>query len=267
MYAYMDKNIKAANLRELLSGFKYTPMNLSDWKPILPSDAEAAVVHGVLRGSETIIKEAETHNVPWLYMDNAGTYFDDMYKRVIWNATAPITHRPGRRFEHNTKMEQWKGGQGEYILVLPPSPPYMDTFDCRNFLNYCAHTINQYTGRPIVVRGKPAKGRHAPPLEEQIRNAYAVVCWGSAVALDAMCMGIPTISMGWCPAKMASFELSDLETSKLEFEKDRMGVYDNLTWSCFKREELSGAFAIAGENATYPKFDTTRPKNNVINTL
>ena len=150
---------------------------------------------------------------------------------------------------HGMQLQPWRGGQGSSILVLPPSPPYMDTFGTRDFLNYIAHNVNIYTDKNIIVRGKPAKGRKARPLEEQLNDAYCVITWGSAVSLEAMRMGIPTISLGWCPAKMASKTLEQLETSSMLEEPDRMSVYDNLTWSSFEREELPQAWDIAVENS------------------
>ena len=264
IYAYLDKNVKANNVKEVLTGLTYKTKNILNDETDIPEDATCVVVHGVLRGNGEVIKTAEERNIPWCYVDNA--YFGK-YKRVIFNGTAPITFRGGKRFEHNTKLEPWRGGQGDYILVLPPSPPYMDTFNSRNFLNYCAHTINQYTDKPIVIRAKPAKGRKAPPLEEQLKNAYAVVSWGSAVSLEALRLGVPTISLGWCPAKFSSFKLEDLETEELTFEPPRMETFDNLTWSSFERDELPQAYIEATNNAMATVFDDMRPVNNPINSL
>ena len=106
----------------------------------------------------------------------------------------------------------------------------MDTFDCKDFLNFIAHNVNIYTDKNIIVRAKPAKGKLARPLQEQLDNAYCVITWGSAIALEAMRQGIPTISLGWCPAKMASKKLEDLETNAMKNEPERINVFDNLTW-------------------------------------
>lgn len=248
IYNYLDKNIKAANSKELMSKVKRIDVPLKDdlW---IPQDAELIGIHGVKRGNDRLIKQAMGSGVPWLYMDNAGHYFPDMYKRVVLNATAPITFRGGKRFEHNVRPHSWRGGEGSKIIVLPPSPPYMDTFGCRDFLNFIAHNVNAYTDKEIVIRAKPAKGKMAPDWDDQLDDAYAVITWGSALALDAMVKGVPTISLGWCPAKMASFELSDLETHQLSIEPDREGTLNNLTWCSFKREELPEAYEIALENS------------------
>lgn len=247
--AYLDKNIKATNIRELtepLRAVSYISTDTVDDEYLIPINAECTVVHGVLRGMDRVVKQSIKQGVPWMCMDNG---YLGKYKRVILNATAPTTFRQGRRFNHGMQLQPWRGGQGSSILVLPPSPPYMDTFGLRDFLNFIAHNVNIYTDKNIIVRGKPAKGRKARPIEEQLNNAYCVITWGSAVALEAMRMGIPTISLGWCPAKMASKTIEELETSDMLDEPDRMAVYDNLTWSSFERNELSEAWDIAMENS------------------
>jgi len=247
IYAYLDKNVKAKNIQELMSGARApnTCLNIYARKDV-PHDATMTAVHGVLRGNDQIIKTSIDRNIPWLMMDNG---YLGKYKRVIFNATAPITFREGKRFNHGMQLQPWRGGQGSSILVLPPSPPYMDTFGITDFLNYIAHNVNIYTDKNIIVRGKPAKGRKARPLQEQLDDAYCVITWGSAVALEAMNMGIPTISLGWCPAKIASKKLEQLETSSMYEEPDRMSVYDNLTWSSFERNELPQALDIVMENS------------------
>ena len=244
IYAYLDKNIKAANVKELVQYQKANFVDLTNTK--IPDDASCVVVHGVLRGMDEVIKQAIDRSIPWVCMDNG---YLGKYKRVILNATAPITMRSGKRFEHGTQLLPWRGGKGSSILVLPPSPPYMETFNLRDFLNFIAHNVNKYTDRNIIVRAKPAKGKLARPLEEQLDNAYCVITWGSAVALEAVRRGIPTISLGWCPAKPASKILESLETSSMLEEPDRMSVFDNLTWSSFEREELPNAWDIAMENS------------------
>lgn len=244
IYAYLDKNIKANNIKELTQNIDCNYISVDE--AYVPDNASCTVVHGVLRGMNTVVQESINKNIPWIMMDNG---YLGKYKRVLANSTAPTTYRQGRRFEHGMQLLPWRGGTGDKILVLPPSPPYMDTFGLRDFLNYIAHNVNKYTDKDIIVRGKPAKGRKARPLQEQIKEAYCVISWGSAAALDAIKLGVPTISLGWCPAKLASKQIEDLETSKMLEEPDRMAVFDNLTWSSFERNELSIAWDIVMENS------------------
>jgi hypothetical protein len=234
---YLDKNIKAANLLEITRGKGYEYTNITEDEKI-PSSATSVAVHGVLRGNGGVIKQAMEKGIDWLYVDNG---YLNTYKRVVMNATAPTTKREGRRFEHNTQFKPWRGGGGKHIILLPPSPPYMETFggSCREFLNHCAHNINLYTDRDVIVRAKPAKGRKAKDWDEQLKDAYCVVTWGSNLALDAMIKGVPTVSLGWCPASFASKRFEDFERMAMVDEPDRQGIVDNLTWSSFEKNELN----------------------------
>jgi hypothetical protein len=256
---YLDKNIKAANARYLTHNIPNVEYReLAYDKLIIPHKTDQVVLHGVLRGNKEIIQQAMQKDIDWIMMDNG---YLGTYKRIVKNATAPISFRKGKRFEHNTKLEPWKGGQGKHILVLPPSPPYMETFGISNFLNHIAHTANIFTDKPIVMRAKPAKGKKAPPLEEQLKDAYCVITWGSAVALEASRLGVPTISLGWCPAKHVSYKLQDLETQSLLEEPDRMGMFDNLTWSSFEKNELETAWKFIEENDNTAEYYYPAPVN------
>lgn len=246
---YLDKGSKSENSRLLtlrVENVEYR--DLAGDNLIIPPQTDQVVVHGVLRGNDYIVRDSIKKNLDWIMIDNC---YLGKYKRVVKNATAPTSFRQGKRFEHNTQLEAWRGGQGKHVLVLPPSPPYMDTFGLRDFLNHIAHTANIYTDRPIVMRAKPAKGKKAPPLGEQLADAYAVITWGSAVALEASRIGVPTISLGWCPAKHVSFQLEDLDTDMMLQEPDRQGMFDNLTWSSFDKEELPSAWRTIEENERF----------------
>jgi len=247
IYGCLDSKTKKANtVHNFLKGREVRFFPSAQGKA--PADASCVIVYGTLRGMSEVIQDCRARNIPWMYMDNGYLKKDH---RIILDATAPITMKEGRRFEYEYNEQKWKGGQGDYVLVCPPSYPYMDTFALRDWLNSMVNTINCYTGRDIIVRAKPAKpirADKAKPLAEAIQGAYAVVTWGSAVALEAMNMGVPTISTGWCPAKAGSFSLEDLETDKLLIEPDRRAINDNLTWSSFDVNEFGKAFDYVLEN-------------------
>jgi hypothetical protein len=204
----------------------------------LPSNATSIVVSGVLRGCGQRIVEAHRNKIPWIHVDNG---YLGKSLRVTINSTVPMKiTKSSPRFDIGLRLSKWRGGQGDYILVLPPSVPYMRTFGAGNFLNNVIHGINQTTGRRIVVRAKPPYGskRKQTSLKEDLQGAYAVIAWGSAACIDAVAMGIPTISLGWCPMSPVTFKLEDLETSELEREPNRKPAINNLTWFCFDEKEI-----------------------------
>lgn len=262
IYIYVD-TIKSRAIIEVSKHLNNGPITYipleHNHELVIPDDASMIGISGVLRGNRNIIHQAIKRRLPWLYLDNG---YLGKYRRVTVNSTTPTRFKDGKRFEHNTKLSPWRGGQGENILILPPSPSYMDTFGLRDFINGCIHTLNNYTDRPIEIRPKPFKERKAPDLKAQLDRAYAVISWGSALSLDALKLGIPTISLGWCPAKYSSFNLEDLDTSKVLNEPPRMETIDNLTWSSFDWDEIHLAAEEIFEEKT--QFDYYYPGNGEL---
>jgi len=213
----------------------------------IPEDAHLVSVQGILRGSGDVVNEAIERKIDWVYLDHG--YLGKAH-RVCLNETAPTTMKPRKeaRFAHKIEPKSWKGGHGNDIVILPPSPFYTDQFGLHDFLYDTVYKIAKHSDRRIVVRPKPHQEIKAADLESQLRNAYCVVTWGSALALSALIRGIPVISTGSCPTKPVSFKFSDLETSKMEVEPDRMCLLNNLTWNLYDINELPRAFDIVMSN-------------------
>ena len=64
IYAYLDKNIKAANTEELTlnQNCSYEKLPVEN----IPEDASCIVAHGVLRGMDKVIKLAVEKNITWV---------------------------------------------------------------------------------------------------------------------------------------------------------------------------------------------------------
>lgn len=204
----------------------------------LPADASSIIVNGVLRGSEKRILEAQTRKIPWIYFDNG--YFGKSY-RVSICQTAPTKILPSTYSEiKNFTFMPWVGGTGESILVLPPSIPYIHAFGLGYFLNEVIYKLSQISGREIIVRTKSLPGypEKENDIKEQIDNCRIMVTWGSAVSLEALERGKPTISLGWCPGRPLSFGMQDIETRALEKEPDRHKLFNSLTYASFSECDL-----------------------------
>jgi hypothetical protein len=209
----------------------------------IPDDATLVSIQGVLRGSGEVLTEAVERKIDWVYLDHG--YLGKAH-RICLNSTVPTKYVPNTaaRFNHKTELKNWAGGHGSEILVLPPSQYYTDQFDLDDFLFNTIMQIAKHTDRKIVVRPKPHLEIKAGNLEEQLRNTYCIVTWGSALALQGLIRGIPVISLGNCPTKPLSFKFTDLETIKMGTEPDRMGLLNSLTWNLFDLIELPKAYDI-----------------------
>lgn len=253
-YAFLDPKRAKQVMLHMFTGdrVKYIQVHEDEnWEPEFPDDAEGIHVTGTLRGCGKVCGKAMREDAPMFYMDNG---YGPYWKRVTYKGTAPtrLLDRPDDRTPDELKaLKPWRGGKGNSILILPPSLPYMAAFDEVNWVNEVIHSINEYTGRNLIIRPKPAKGKKAPPWQEQLDDAYCVVSFGSALAVDAMVQGVPTISYDYCPNKFASFSMTDLETDRMTEEPDRMKVINNMMYHSFHKDEfLSGkAWTISMENA------------------
>ena len=204
------------------------------------------VLSGVLRGAGEIVKKAIREENNWWNIDNG--YFGKEY-RVSLNETSPTKLIPGPpRFDHKVNLEPWKGGQGNKIIILLPSIYYREVFKLESFLNDLIESVGNISKKEIVVRPKILSPLERPSWEKQLENAYCVISWGSFLCVDAMAKGVPTISLGWCPATPVSFKLEDLETEKLQQEpKNRLALLDSLTWFSYDKEEIGFAYDLLHE--------------------
>jgi hypothetical protein len=209
----------------------------------IPDDATLISIQGILRGSGDVLTEAIERKIDWIYLDHG--YLGKAH-RICLNNTVPTKYAPNAtaRFEHKTDLKHWVGGHGSDILVLPPSLFYTEQFELEDFLFKTVLQIAKHTDRKIVIRPKPHHEIKAANLEEQLRNTYCIVTWGSALALQGLIRGIPVISLGNCPTKPLSFKFTDLETARMGIEPDRRGLLNSLTWNLYDTVELPRAYDI-----------------------
>ena len=108
--------------------------------------------------------------------------------------------------------------KGSYVLVCPSSDGIHNYLDSPNWLEETVEQIKRYTDRPIRIREKPrGRGTSGPSeakvsLAEDLKDAWCLVTSCSIAAIEAQCMGIPTIADNKSFAKeIAGQELADIE--------------------------------------------------------
>ena len=211
----------------------------------LDDSVDEIIFSGVLRGCDEIIKKAMELKTNFWYLDNGylGKFF-----RVSYNSTCPTQIIEGPpRYDHKIELMPWRGGHGKDIIILPPSEHYRKTFGIENFLQNTVDTLAKITNKNIIIRPKIADTNRRSDWDRQIENAYCVISWGSALCIDAMIKGIPTISLGNCPTKSVSFKMSDLETKNLYKEPNRMELINSLTWYNYDYHDFASAYKILNE--------------------
>ena len=149
------------------------------------------------------------------------------------------------KFEMKIKAPNFKG---KHILVCPSSPNINEYLGRPNWIQETVEQIKRYTDRPIKVREKPrGRGTSGPseaivPLSEDLKDAWVCVTSCSISAVEAQCMGIPTI----CDEKsfaepVSANQLNDIEDPYFVGAED--WLY-SLAYQQFTPEEFTNGTAI-----------------------
>ena len=141
------------------------------------------------------------------------------------------------------KLEPWRDGRE--IVVLPqrgigPVGVAMP----RGWGEATADRLRKLTKRPVRIRKHPGKSE-AIPLADDLRDAHAVVTWGSGAALKAIVMGVPVFHdfPKWIGAS-ASRPMSEFGKGPMADDAARLSMFRRLAWAMWRVEEIASGEAI-----------------------
>lgn len=188
--------------------------------------------------SQTLLNQ-QRHD--FFYSDNS--YFDKArgtQYRVTRNRLQHTGHgmTDGKRFaDLDIEIKPWRK-DGNHIVLCPQSDDFMRRIVgyTGNWLTNITQALMLRTERPLVVRHwNRDKQAAAATLHDDLRNAWALVTWSSAAAIEAILAGIPAISMGQCAARIPGITLDNIEAINGEaFQFDRYewaGVLADNQWT------------------------------------
>lgn len=172
-----------------------------------------AVVYGILRGCDRIIRECEIVSRDFYHIDHG--YFDrghyDGYYRVSQNAfqyLGGIDERDSGRFEVlKTELRPWKRS-GFDIVICPFSEAFGHFWgiDPKEWTEAVIRELALHTERPITVKSK-----NGVPLFDALKDAWCLVTHSSNAAVDAIMAGIPAIVLGPSAAAPVAWRFEDIE--------------------------------------------------------
>ena len=145
---------------------------------------------------------------------------------------------PKRWSAWNVPMQPWRR-DGKHILVLPArgigTPPVVQPLE---WLDQTLAWLARATRRPVKVRQHPGEKTPSRPLEEDLRNAWCCLTWGSGAALKALLAGVPVFYgyPGWIGRSAAWPIGCDLEEP---FLGDRLPMFQQLAWSMWEVGEIA----------------------------
>ena len=109
-----------------------------------------------------------------------------------------LTHvldRPDDRLKKfGVEIQPWRK-DGRTVLVIPNSWAQMERFGEKEWLAQTLERLKRLTDRTVIVKRKKDG-----PFQEYLRDAWAVVTWGSVAGMEAALAGVPVFSTDRCPS-------------------------------------------------------------------
>ncbi|WP_159591619.1 hypothetical protein [Chelativorans xinjiangense] len=250
----------------------------------LPADAAAVAMYGILRGTGLLYRYSQERKIDFYYIDHG--YFtrsthwlerlgrSHRWFRVTMNGHATNRMTDGdndrfrRYFANHYPLLPWRGGKGDAILILPPTPAIRWFFGCSNWREETVRRIRCFSEMPIIWREKPGAknvdewgnpdgtfSEPAPPadpnltvssgsLQDDLDRAAVVVCFNSNVAVEAIRQGIPVLCEEHCAAHPIRFPWEALASPRmLRIEPDRQTWFAHLANHQFSLSELKSGYA------------------------
>jgi hypothetical protein len=168
----------------------------------------------------------------WLPRDDTGT---SGYYRWIVNGfqMTSIVDRASDRYDlHPPPVRPWLK-TGEDIVIACPTETYMRFHRLEGWADKMVRTLALKTDRRLIIREKQTKR----PLQSDLANAHCLITHGSNSAVEAIILGVPTITDPTSAASLVGrTNLDDLE--KLVYP-DRDPWLRSLAYGHFLEHELT----------------------------
>lgn len=197
-----------------------------------------SIIWGLIRGSPELIQRHRSDGRTYWHMDN-GYFGRNKYFRITPNANqvTDLQEAEPTRFEEIQKslgleIKPWQP-EGRHIVIALSTPhlyKFMGT-EINKWLNETVAVLRKHTKREMLVRPKDAKG----PIENDLKDAFALVTHTSCAALDALRMGVPVFTTGECCARPLAQELSKIESP---IRPEREPLFWHLAYRQFTVPEL-----------------------------
>lgn len=214
-----------------------------------------AIAYGILRGTGEIIKTAEEHEHPYLYVDHSffpKTRSNVMkgdwsgYLRLIKNGRYihDVGDVPGDRFASlKVPVKPWRK-TGESVVIAPMSRfvahhEFGSTEAAKIWLQRTIESLTQVTDRRIVIKPKD----DVKPLKQVLKDekAWCLVTHDSMAAVEAAVQGVPVFtSKENAAAPVANFEWNRIEAPIMP---EREQWLHNLAYMQFTGQEIVSGYA------------------------
>lgn len=190
----------------------------------------------------SLLRQAQAEGRGWYYGDH-GYVGRGRYFRITRNAYQHDGRgdaAPDRFRAFGRRVQAWRTS-GQHVLVCPNSETYFQLFGmtAAQWVRDTVAALQQVTDREIRVRWKTT----AVPILSDLRDAWALVTFSSAAALDALIAGVPVFSLApWsAAARMGRSSVAEIEAPA--YPDDREPFLWNLAAQQFRLDEIASGYA------------------------
>ncbi len=146
---------------------------------------------------------------------------------------------PDRWNNIGVELMPWKT-DGNYILICDQHPGDSVSPGNRRWWAAALDEVDPEVRRSTIYRPHPLMAHDMGPLAQSLRDAAMCVTWSSTAALEAVCLGVPTVALdrGSIAWPVTSHSVSDPT-----YLGDRSGWAYNLAYRQWTHEELADGTA------------------------
>lgn len=238
------------------------------------TDIDVAVTMGISRAAKRYFQDFLAAGRHTIFIDKGYTRHADAnyggrlpkYYRMSVDAFQPT----GYFMRHDRSPDRWealgydmrpwrKPGKDQHVIVAGGSEKYSFWHDhdggATGWAWRVIDEVRRYTKRPICYRPKPSWADAVPikdtrfsrpptTIQEELRNCWALVTFGSNAAVDAVCAGVPVFVLGdGIALSMGLDDLSKIEEPYYPSDKERFRWAYNLAYCQFSLEEMASGLA------------------------
>lgn len=188
----------------------------------------------------------EAANLPVIVAENG--YLGRDWRGEHWYALAKSGHNgsgkwkvggPERWNDLNVELAPWRQDGNEIVILATRHIGVRGVAEPYGWAQKIAEQISRVWRLPVRIRQHPGENK-CTPLEKDLKNAKAVVSWGSGAALKAMVMGIPAVYgfKDWIGADAAT-PIDVFLARAVNLAQDRVHMFQRLVWAMWRTDEIA----------------------------
>lgn len=226
---------------EGLKAVGYTVTNRANTSP-----GNLIVVWNRYSGYDMEARRYEEAGLPVIVAENG--YLGRDWRGEHWYALARNGHNGSGKWkvgeasrwnDLSVELAPWRVEGDEVVILATRHIGVKGVAEPYGWSQEVAAKIARVWNLPVRIRQHPGENK-CVPLQEDLKNAKAVVSWGSGGALKALLWGIPAVYgfKDWIGADAATPIDVFLARAVNKFQ-DRSKMFQRLIWAMWKTEEIA----------------------------